>query len=643
MFDVIEKEYENNYIILKGIPASTLLSDISRIYKYHIDMKEPNKKKLFFHIIVSGVIFKKLSIKFHRFFALDIYFVMDKLYDITQRSIYKQTCDLLKEEPNVVKYFTPELELPSSILNKLKDINATLFPFQIQFLTTYYNAINKLGLNGYILSLGMGMGKSLTAQALSYVFDLLPCIITSPRSVAPGWKESILKFMPTIKEDQVKLITEYNPTKDNSKWKYLICNYEKLALAVSYAKYADGDVKLLIIDESQNFRNLKTDRTRSLLKAQQDLNLKNILALSGTPTKALSSELIPILKMLDPLFDDDAVSIFYKVYSRTSYDPISASIIKNKLNIYLEYKDTGDYVKLPAKEYYNILVKLNDPTPYLVSTMKKNVWNYVNEHMPEYQKEVLPNLDKLEDMIKNNSFILENTSKEDREEYINCVRVKYKDPFNKEASGPINHFERELIKPLDSNLFKEILSIRRKVTSYIMILLGKALGIYFTKAKIDLMVAMVKENINAIADIINKGDMKTIIFSTFAAPLFAIEEELNKIGIGAFTHTGQSDVVETKDRFKNDNTIKVLLGTTGSLGTGVDQLQFISNQIIYINRSYRSTDEQQQIARVWRRGQPAKVVKIYYLKLYTNEEPNILDSESEINEWSRAMFNIAIG
>ena len=133
MFEVIEKEYENNYIILKGIPANTLLSDISRIYKYNIDIEEPNKKKLFFHIIVSGVIFKKLSIKFHKFFTLDIYFVMDKLYDITQRSIYKQTCELLKEEPNVIKYFTPELELPSNILNNLKDLSVTLFPYQVQF------------------------------------------------------------------------------------------------------------------------------------------------------------------------------------------------------------------------------------------------------------------------------------------------------------------------------------------------------------------------------------------------------------------------------------------------------------------------------------------------------------------------------
>ena len=449
--------------------------------------------------------------------------------------------------------------------------------------------------------------------------------------------------MPTIKEKEVKLITEYNPTRDNFKWKYLICNYEKLPLAVSYAKYANGNVKLLIVDESQNFRNLKTDRTQNLLKAKEDLHLKNILALSGTPTKALSSELIPIIKLLDPLFDDDAVSIFYRVYSRTSYDPISASIIKNKLNIYLEYKDTGDYVKLPAKEYYNILVKLNDPTPYLVTTMKKNVWNYVNEHMPEYQKEASPNLENLENILKNNTYILENTTPEERDEYYKAVKVKYRDPFNKDASIPINHFERDLIKSNNVKLYKEILSIRRKITSYVMILLGKALGMYFTKAKIELMVKMVQENINAIADIINKSEMKTIIFSTFAAPLFAIEEELKKIGINCFTHTGQSDVVETKERFKNDNTVKVLLGTTGSLGTGVDQLQFISNQIIYVNRSYRSTDEQQQIARIWRRGQPAKVVKIYYLKLYTNEEPNILDSESEINEWSRAMFNIAIG
>ena len=641
MFETIEKEHEGDYIVLRGINASTLISDVARIYKFNINMEEPNKAKLFFNIIISGVIFKKMNIKFHRFFALDIYFIMDKLWDITQRSMYKQACDLLMEEPNVKKYYTPLLELPSEISNRLNDINIKLFPYQQQFLSTYYNAIHKLELEGYILALGMGLGKTACSIALCYAFNLIPCIITGPRSVIPGWKDSILKFIPSMKQKQVQLITEYNPAKEKTKWKFLICNYEKLETAAEYSKYAAGPIQMLIIDESQNFRNLTTARTQTLLRVKQDLNIKNILALSGSPIKSLSSELIPMLKLLDPLFDDEATAIFKRVYSRSSYDPITASVIKNKLSTYLDYKETADYVKLPEREYYNVNVKLADPKPYYVSTMKDNVWKYVNENMPTYRAAAKPNLDKLEELLKNN-IIQENFSKEDINDYWEAVKGKYRDPFNKDYSLAINTFENEKLKPLNSALYKEVLTTRRKITSYMAILIGKAIGIYFVHAKIELMVKMVQENVNAIADIINKCETKTIIFSTFAAPLFAIKEELEKAGIGCIIHTGNSDVVETKDRFKNDNSVKALLATVGSIGTGVDMLQYIASEIIYINRSYRASDEAQQIARIWRRGQAAKVVKIFYLKLDTGDEPNILDSESEISDWSRQMFRIAI-
>ena len=47
-------------------------------------------------------------------------------------------------------------------------------------------------------------------------------------------------------------------------------------------------------------------------------------------------------------------------------------------------------------------------------------------------------------------------------------------------------------------------------------------------------------------------------------------------------------------------------------------------------------------ARVHRKGTPAKVVKIYFMQLDTGSEKNILDSESEINAWSRSMFLLCV-
>lgn len=73
-----------------------------------------------------------------------------------------------------------------------------------------------------------------------------------------------------------------------------------------------------------------------------------------------------------------------------------------------------------------------------------------------------------------------------------------------------------------------------------------------------------------------------------------------------------------------------------------DGFQFIANQLIELNVGYRSVDLAQQIARVHRQGTPAKIVKIFFMRLDTGDTPNILERENDINEWSRQMFKLII-
>ena len=70
-------------------------------------------------------------------------------------------------------------------------------------------------------------------------------------------------------------------------------------------------------------------------------------------------------------------------------------------------------------------------------------------------------------------------------------------------------------------------------------------------------------------------------------------------------------------------------------------MQFLANQIIMLNKSYREVDQAQTNARIHRQGTTASVVKIFFMRLNTDES-NILDSETEIAEWSRKMFKLII-
>lgn len=644
MFNDVELSREDDgMLVLRGISAQNFLSDVARIYRYSINTEEPQKTKLFFSTAVNGILFKNAAIRFHKYFALELYFIFEKLYDITRRGIYKSAMNALSNEPCVSKYFTPPLSLPSDVTSRLDMLSVKLFPFQQHFIESYYNAKNKLGLDGMILAYEAGLGKTFTAIAAVWAFNIMPCIITAPLSTLAGWKKSILRMIPGIKESQVKISNEYNPNKDKDKWLFYICNYERMEMAIEHAKYAKSNVVSLLIDESHNMRNMDTKRVQTLIHLKNTLNIHNIIAISGTPIKALASELVGIMSIIDPEFDEKARMIFKRIYSRNSYDPISASVLRNKLSMYIERKKQEDSIKLPPLERYNVFVKLSDPTPYLCETVKDEIWKYVHEYMPEYQKEVQPNFDKLEKMIQNPVFT-NNIEKEKIDKYINLVKIKMHNPFDerlKEDPGYIKYFETEMLRPLSSESTKEIIAIRRNCTSYVQILLGRGIGEYFVRGKIRAIVQMVKENSNEIAKIIKSGEMKTLIFSTFMEPLYSVKDELEKVDIGCVLHVGGMDAMVTMNEFKQDDK-QALLATAQSVGTGTDGYQFIANQLIHLNISYRSVDLDQNSARIHRQGTPASVIKIFFLRLDTGNQPNILERESDINMWSRAMFKMII-
>ena len=92
--------------------------------------------------------------------------------------------------------------------------------------------------------------KTFTAIAASYAFNLYPAIITAPKSTLDGWKKSIITlFDGKIKPEEVKIISEYNPKRDNVKWQFLICNYERLQQALEYSVFAAKKPELICVDQ----------------------------------------------------------------------------------------------------------------------------------------------------------------------------------------------------------------------------------------------------------------------------------------------------------------------------------------------------------------------------------------------------------
>jgi SNF2 family DNA or RNA helicase len=346
------------------------------------------------------------------------------------------------------------------------------------------------------------------------------------------------------------------------------------------------------------------------------------------------------MKLIDPLFTTKPEAIFKKIYSNSNYGAIAADVLKRRLSLFLMRRKEEDSVKLPPLYKYDIKTTIADPSRYLLEQIKVDIKAYVDEHLKEYEAQVIPNWDKLNEMIEDFKDLPSHVKKS----YLELVKIKMNRPMSAEAisaTPEIKAYEKTFSE-INSSVAKDIIKCRKMCTAYYQILLGKAMGIFFIRNKIDLLVQIIKENVNEIADIITtKPEKKVIIFSTFVDPLHRVKELLEAKGIGCIVHTGGEDIVETKRVFKNDNSVKCLLGTTGSMGTGVDSLQLIADLMIFLNVPYRKSDEEQCVARLYRKGQDT-AVKVYFISFDTGKTKNLLNSEAEINEWSRMMFKIAI-
>lgn len=626
----------NNTIYLRGLPAKTLLKDLARIYRY-----DQHEGEAFFKLIVTGFLIQRATISFNRYFSLEVYSMFARLYNITERGMYKDAVkELVNNDPNLRKYLTPPIPVPAEILDRLKDVNLNLFPYQQEFLNILYNSKYKLGLRGNINSFAPGMGKTASVIACIHALDAVPCIVTAPKSTLDSsWKQSILRFLPKTKPEEVMIIDDYKPT---PKWKFLITNYERLAQAYQYASTAAGPVKCLAIDESHNFRYLTTTRSQRLIELVEGLNIETVIPISGTPIKARTSELIPILKILDPTMDDDVVKIFKKMYGGDRYSPIVESVIRKRLSIYIDKEELNESNNsgFPNKEKYNIICTVKNQEAYYISTVKKEMKAYIDSQIPTYAKQQKPNFDKLKELVK--SIPDDKYPAEQKFDYVNQVSTKMNAPMSdagKQAMQLIKQHESAL-KKAAPDIAKALIITRKMCTSWLQSLLGKAMGIYFVKRRIECSVKMVLDNAKEIGKVIDDGELKTMIFSLYIQPLYSIVDVMKKENINGMVIPGGTDTNALLQQFYNDNTMD-FMACTSAIATGTDGIQKACSQLIFCTVPYRAADEDQTIARIYRRGAASKVVKIYYMKLDTPEK-NLMDNAYDILEWSAKLFDLAM-
>lgn len=111
-------------------------------------------------------------------------------------------------------------------------------------------------------------------------------------------------------------------------------------------------------------------------------------------------------------------------------------------------------------------------------------------------------------------------------------------------------------------------------------------------------------------------DEKIVVFSRYEQVVVLLKQYLQEHKICAATYTGKlkDDTRELEKRkFLTDKNCRVLIGTIGALGTGVDGLQDVSSTCIFLDRADSPEVNKQCEDRVHRTNQ-RKEVKCYYLE-----------------------------
>jgi SNF2 family DNA or RNA helicase len=175
----------------------------------------------------------------------------------------------------------------------LPELNAELRPYQQQgFQWLSYLHQHRLG---GCLADDMGLGKTLQAIALLatiYPAEKRPSLIIMPRSLLYNWANEVSKFKPEL---SYAIYHGLGRNLAEARQKQLIfTTYATIRNDIE--KLKDEEFYAIILDESQNIKNINSQSSQAVLLLQSQFRL----ALSGTPIENNLGELYALFRFLNP-------------------------------------------------------------------------------------------------------------------------------------------------------------------------------------------------------------------------------------------------------------------------------------------------------------------------------------------------------
>lgn len=622
LYGVTVKE-QGNKINITGIPQTTFMKDIKNQWG---TTKLKNMFQLQFHFGRGQLM------SFHKFFLPDFLYVINQL---PNRRAYQLVTELIYENTYLKKLNEP-IQENINLTTIQNELQLELKEYQLEFVKNYDRLKQRYSLKGYLLAFDTGVGKTVTAIALMTALNKEKIIVLTPNNVVYEFAGEINKFCKTPQ----KIWTKEKPI-SNAKW--FIINYESMPKLLSLKELKSGNIGI-IIDEIHYFRSANAERVKYAEMIAKYTQSVDILTMSGTPIKQAPAELIPLLKLLDPYFDEEAEQIFKKAFGVNTMQ--LADIVRHRLGMMMYRKTKEEVLDLPEKHEENIMVKIPNGENYTLKKVQQEVKKFVEERKKYYDQSTKQfeqdYLAGLKYFTSTSQFNKSNYNK-----YLNIVEaIKKKKYGSWEEKGRLmkeaNFYEKTVILPTLPSELKNRFKKAKSVYKYVdMVMLGEVIGNLLTRLRAAMYSEMFKHG--PIKDIIQKAIKKTIIFTTFTDVVEAAAKSArDDWGMNPSIIYGKTskDTPAILKEFKQNPNKNPLICTMQTMATGVTVVE--ANTVIFVGQGFRSVDKKQAYSRVYRIGQTDDVY-IYTLILDTGSEPNLSTRLEDIVSWSQQMFDAVVG
>lgn len=602
---------------------------------------------------------KSRQVDMHPFFAPDFYYVCKRLMGERKarvnRQAVTQVISQLETNTWMRSAFSPTF-IPRLNFKALSRFTVNPLAHQTQFLKRYDEMVARWCLKGYILGAAPGSGKTLTNLFLSECLDTDITICVVPKnSVIDVWVATFgwaYKEKPTVwnslSGDELK-----------KGYRYYVVHFDQLEKVVDFFSKGFEDKKInIVLDESHNFNELKSARTLLFIKLCQVTKSQDTIWASGTSLKAMGSEVIPILRTIDPFFDQEAEERFKAIYGLSSARGLD--ILAHRLG-YMSFKVDKAQVVGNTVEKFRVDVTLKNGDDYTLDAISKEMSKFVKERVQYYQTNMKQYIGWYQEGLRAHERTLRN-SQDIREfnEYVNTARLLHTsyDPYiHKQEPIFCNAYEKKNIIPNLPKELREKFKDSRSVYKYLKLkvqgeALGRILGKKRTQCNVDMLTAWDKYQVTdmqtgekydtTLVDIIENSIKKTVLFTSYVEVVDRAAEILKAEGGFPLKVYGETnhELPQIVSQFEKDTRANPLIATLQSLSTAVPLI--MANTMVFFNAPFRDYIYEQACSRLDRLGQ-TEVVQIFDVFLDTGKIANISTRSLDLVEWSRTQVEAMLG